>query len=108
MYGVTAYSVSQRTHEIGIRMALGAQRESVLGSALREGMTVVGIGIGVGLVTASALMQVVRSLLFGITPTDPLTFGLITTLVGTVAFLACWLPARRAAKVDPMVALRYE
>ena len=108
VYGVTAYSVSRRTHEIGIRMALGAQRESVLGLVLREGMTVVGIGIGVGLVTASALMQVVRSLLFGITPTDPLTFGLITTLVGTVAFLACWLPARRAAKVDPMVALRYE
>jgi ABC-type antimicrobial peptide transport system permease subunit len=108
VYGVTAYSVSQRTQEIGIRMALGAQRENVLGLVLRQGMTLAIVGIGLGVAGALGLTRVVRSLLFGITPTDPLTFGLITLLVGAVAFVACWFPARRAARLDPMIALRYE
>jgi predicted permease len=108
VYGVTAYSVSQRTHEIGIRMALGAQRENVLALVLRQGMILTGVGIGVGVAGGLGLTRVARSLLFGITPTDPLTFGLITLLVGAVAFVACWFPARRAARLDPMVALRYE
>jgi ABC-type antimicrobial peptide transport system permease subunit len=89
-------------------MALGAQRENVLGLVLRQGMTLAIVGIGLGVAGALGLTRVVRSLLFGITPTDPLTFGLITLLVGAVAFVACWFPARRAARLDPMIALRYE
>ena len=108
VYGVTAYSVAQRTREIGIRMALGAQREIVLRLVLQQGMTLAVVGVGLGVAGALGLTRVVRSLLFGITPTDPLTFGLITVLVGAVAFVACWFPARRASRVDPMVALRYE
>ncbi len=108
VYGVTAYSVSQRTHEIGIRMALGARRENVLALVLRHGMILAGVGMGIGLAGALALTRVVRTLLFGITPTDPLTFGLTTVVVAVVAFAACWSPARRAAQLDPMVALRHE
>ncbi|MBI5386420.1 MAG: ABC transporter permease [Verrucomicrobia bacterium] len=108
VYGVTAYSVAQRTREIGIRMALGARRENVLALVLRQGMRLAVVGVGLGLAGAFAGTRVVRSMLFGISPTDPLTFGLITALVSTVAFVACWLPARRAARLDPMVALRYE
>jgi len=108
VYGVTAYSVAQRTHEIGVRMALGAERQDVLALVLRQGMTLAAVGIGLGVAGALVLTRVVRSMLFGIEPTDPLTFGLITLLVGVVTFAACWFPARRAARVDPMVALRYE
>jgi putative ABC transport system permease protein len=108
VYGVTAFSVAQRTHEIGIRMALGAQRHDVLGMVLRQGATLAAVGIGLGGACALGLTRLVRSMLFGITPTDPLTFGLIALLVGAVAFVACWFPARRAANLDPVVALRYE
>jgi putative ABC transport system permease protein len=108
VYGVTAYSVAQRTREIGIRMALGAQRESVLGLVLKQGMKLAIAGLAIGVAGALVLTRVVRSLLFGITPTDPPTFGLVTLLVGVVAFMACWLPARRATRFDPMAALRYE
>jgi len=108
LYGVLAYNVAQRTQEIGIRMALGAQRRDVLGLVLRHGMALVAAGIAVGVVGAFALTRVMRSLLFGVSPTDPLTFTIVPLLLCGVAFLASWLPARRAAKVDPMVALRYE
>jgi putative ABC transport system permease protein len=108
LYGVLAYNVTQRTQEIGIRMALGAQRRNVLGLVLRQGMALVALGIALGLAGAFALTRVMRSLLFGIEPTDPLTFCLIPLLLAGVAFLACWLPARRATKVDPMEALRHE
>jgi hypothetical protein len=108
VYGVTAYSVAQRTREIGIRMALGAQRERVLRLVLTQGMKLAIAGLGIGVAGAVGLTRVVSSLLFGITPTDPATFGLVTLLVAVVAFMACWLPARRAARLDPMAALRYE
>ncbi len=108
LYGVTAYSVAQRVQEIGIRMALGAPRRSVLSLILREGMTLTAVGVATGLAGAFASMRLLRSQLFQISPTDPLTFILTALLLTAVALLACYLPARRAAKVDPMVALRYE
>jgi predicted permease len=108
LYAVTAYSVTRRVQEIGIRMALGAQRWNVLGLVLREGMILTGLGIGVGLAVALTLTRMLRSQLFEITPTDPLTFISAALLLGAVALLACCLPARRAAKIDPMTALRCE
>lgn len=108
LYGVTAYSVAQRVQEIGIRMALGAQRRSVVSLVLREGMILAVVGVGIGLAGAFALTRVLRSYLFRIDPTDPLTFVATALLLTVVALIACGLPARRAAKVDPMVALRYE
>jgi putative ABC transport system permease protein len=108
LYGVLAYTVTQRTREIGIRAALGAQRANVIGLVLQQGMKLVGLGILIGLTGAFVLTNFIRSLLFGIAPTDPLTFAAIPVVLATVALLACWLPARRAAKVDPMEALRCE
>jgi ABC-type antimicrobial peptide transport system permease subunit len=108
LYGVTAYSVACRVQEIGIRMALGAQRRSVVSLVLHEGMMLAVIGVGVGLAGAFAVTRVLRSWLFDISPTDPLTFVATALLLTAVALIACYLPARRAAKVDPMVALRYE
>jgi putative ABC transport system permease protein len=105
IYGVMAYSVTQRTQEIGIRMALGAQRSDVLGLVVRQGMTLAAIGVVAGLAGAFGLTRVMTSLLFNVRPDDPTTYLAISSLLIIVAFLACYLPARRAAKLDPMIAL---
>ena len=108
LYSVMAYVVSQRTREVGIRMALGADRRDVMRMITRQGMRLAAIGVGIGLVLSLALAQVLSSLLIGVSGYDVSTFILVPTLLGAVALLACYLPARRATKVDPLVALRYE
>jgi putative ABC transport system permease protein len=108
LYGVLAYTVAQRTHEIGIRMALGAERRDILRLMLRQGVLLVALGLALGLLGASAATRALRSMLFGVGPIDLLTFGAITLLLATVALLACYLPARKATKVDPLTALRHE
>ncbi|HEY6217600.1 MAG TPA: FtsX-like permease family protein, partial [Pyrinomonadaceae bacterium] len=114
LFGVLAYMVSQRTHEIGIRMALGASRANVLKMIVRQGMVLALLGVALGLVGAYVLTKYLErwvglsKMLFGVKVSDPLTYGVIAVLLTVVAFIACYIPARRATKVDPLVALRYE
>ena len=108
LYGVMSYSVAQRTNEIGIRLALGAQARDVLSLIIKQGLRLVLLGLAIGLVGAFALMRVISGLLFGVTSKDPLTFVAVALLLGLIALLACYLPARRATRVDPLEALRYE
>jgi ABC-type antimicrobial peptide transport system permease subunit len=108
IYGVMSYLVTQGTRDIAIRIALGAQESNVLGLVVSQGMTLAVIGIAAGIVGAFALTSVMSALLFGVTARDGVTFATVTTILAAVALVACYIPARRAIRVDPMVALRYE
>jgi putative ABC transport system permease protein len=108
LYGVLAFSVARRTREIGIRVALGAQRRDVLKLVMAHGMVLVFAGVALGLALSIGGMRLIQSLLFGVSPTNALTFALAAVGLTLVALLACFIPARRATKVDPLIALRYE
>jgi len=108
IYGVISYMAGQRTHEIGIRMALGAQRRDVLKLVMSDAARMTVGGVVVGLIAAAGLTRLIKSMLFGISTTDPVTFAGVAILLTTVAFVACYLPTRRAMRVDPIVSLRYE
>jgi ABC-type antimicrobial peptide transport system permease subunit len=107
-YGILSYTVSERRHEIGIRMALGATRSTVLGLVLRQGAILTGIGLAAGVIAAVALSRVMRTLVFNVRPSDPLTMGAVTIFIALIALVACYIPARRATRVDPIVVLREE
>jgi putative ABC transport system permease protein len=108
IYGVMSYAVTRRTHELGVRLALGSSRWEIVGLVLRQGMQVAGIGLGGGLVAAVALTRLMAGLLYGVRPADPATLGAVALLLAGIAMLACYIPARRATAVDPVVALRCE
>jgi putative ABC transport system permease protein len=108
IFGVLNYTVAQRTQEIGLRVALGAQTRDVLRLVLGQGVRLILFGLALGLAASFALTRVLAVMLFGVTPTDPLTFVAVSFLLAIVALLSCYIPARRATKVDPLVALRYE
>jgi ABC-type antimicrobial peptide transport system permease subunit len=108
IYSVVSYAAAQRTQEIGIRMAMGAAPRDILKMVLRQGLGVVGIGLGLGLVVALAGTRVMGSLFIGIKPTDPLTFIVVVLMLTGIALFACWIPAYRATRIDPLAALRYE
>ncbi|MEY2585173.1 MAG: putative transport system permease protein [Verrucomicrobiota bacterium] len=108
IYGVIGHAVTQRTHEIGVRMALGAERRDVFRLILGEGGKLAVMGVAIGIVASYLLTQFLRALLYGITPTDPLTFAAVAFLLLLTALLACYFPARRASRVDPVIALRSE
>jgi putative ABC transport system permease protein len=108
IFGVVSYVAAQRTHEMGVRMALGAQRREILQLMVLQGMRPVAIGMAVGVLGAAALSRFIATLLFGVAPLDPLTFFVVLVLLTTVGLVACWLPARRATRADPLTALRAE
>jgi putative ABC transport system permease protein len=108
LFGVMSYSVSQRTHEIGVRVAVGAAKADILQLILKEGMGITIVGVGIGLVGTLAVSSILKSQLFGVSATDPLTLVGVVFTLALVALPACYVPARRATRVDPMVALRYE
>jgi putative ABC transport system permease protein len=108
IYGVVSYSVSQQTHYIGVRMALGAKPSDILKMVLKQGLFLALLGLGIGVLAALGLMRLLQTMLFEVSTTDVGTFGIVTGALFVVALLACFLPARRATKVDPLVALRYE
>jgi len=108
IYSIIAYSVVQRTQEIGVRLALGAQAGAILKLIVGQGMKLVAGGVALGLTASFSLTRLMSNMLFGVSAVDPMTFGSITLLLTFVALLACWIPARRAMRLDPMIALRYE
>jgi putative ABC transport system permease protein len=108
VYGVNAYMVARRTREIGVRMAIGADRRDVLRLFLREGLLLTGAGLALGLVLAGLVARLMRGMLFEVSPFDPLVFGVASALLAGAALLACYLPARRATRIDPLLALRHE
>jgi predicted lysophospholipase L1 biosynthesis ABC-type transport system permease subunit len=108
VYGLMAYSVQQRTQEMGVRLALGADASRVRNMVVRQGMTLVAIGVAIGIASAFGLAQVMATFLFGVTPRDPLVFVVVPLVLAAFAWLGVWLPARRAGRVDPMVALRVD